>query len=108
MELRELKKLATQAYLDVWRAHHTGWCPPPADMRDKKWSATLRETWPDYTSVDVKTSGNSSPKYSELRTWCNEQPSSYWVNGGGNRWYFERRDIAALFKLTFGGAYYHD
>lgn len=104
MKLFEIRKLATQAYLDVLRTHHVGWCPPPTEMRDKKWSSVLRETWPEYTSVDVRTTGEQKPNYSEMRRWCDEQPTSYWVNGNSNRWYFERRDIAALFKLTFGGA----
>lgn len=103
LTLKEIRALATQAYMDVMQQHGLRWCPPPADMKDRKWSQTLRESWPHYTTIDV-IRGDKAPSYTEMRNWCNEKPSGYWVNGGGNRWYFERRDIAALFKLTFGGA----
>jgi hypothetical protein len=93
---------ATQAYLDVWRKHNVNFANPITKMRDKQWSEVLRAVWPDYTTVDVKKDNGLS--YSDKRRWCDEKPGGYWVNGGGDRWYFERRDIAALFKLTFGGA----
>jgi len=97
-EFQTAMKEATQAYLGVWRKHNVNFAAPVTQMKDRLWSEMLRAAWPDYTTVDTK--GGS---YSEMRKWCDGQSSSYWVNGGGNRWYFERRDIAALFKLTFGG-----
>jgi hypothetical protein len=95
---------ATQAYLNVWRDHKVGFSPPVTAMRDRAWSEMLRAAWPSYTSVDVRPRSLNGPNYAEMRRWCDQQPSGYWVNGGGDRWYFERRDIAAAFKLTFGGA----
>lgn len=97
-------KEALEAYRDVWRKHQVSFCPPVLPMKDRVWSEHLRAMWPDYSTVDVKTSGGNHPNYREMRVWCDNQKSGYWTNGGGNRWYFERRDIAALFKLTFGGA----
>lgn len=104
LSFQEINKLATQAYMDVWRQHRVGWSPPPGNMRDKKWSQMLYQMWPEYTPINVRTGTADSPNYREMRQWCDNQDTGYWVNGGGNRWYFERRDIAALFKLTFGGA----
>lgn len=99
-EFQTAMQEATQAYLSVWRKHNVNFASPVTQMRDKVWSEMLRAAWPDYTTVDTR-GGN----YSEMRRWCDGKTSSaYWVNGGGNRWYFERKDIAALFKLTFGGA----
>lgn len=98
------KAAATQAYIAEYRKHGVNFANPITQMRDRHWSEMLRAAWPEYTAVDVKNYGSNKPNYSEMRRWCNEQSSSYWVNGGGSRWYFERRDIAALFKLTFGGA----
>jgi hypothetical protein len=102
-DLKEIRNLAMKAYMGVLQEHQLSWCPPPTDMKDRKWSQVLRESWPEYTSIDVQR-GSNAPNYTEMRKWCDDKSCGYWVNGGGNRWYFERRDIAALFKLTFGGA----
>lgn len=106
-DYKEIHGLAIQAYMQVWRDNHLGFCPPPTQIRDKKWSEILRSLWPDFTTVDISTRGDKIPRPGEIRKWCEGKGSNFWVNGTGNRWYFERRDIAALFKLTFGGAY-HD
>jgi hypothetical protein len=107
MNISEVCRLANDAYMATLRQHHIGWCPPPGETGDKRWSKLLRAYWPDYTTVDVPTVGPNKPDYREMRNWCDSQPTNYWVNNGANRFYFERRDIAALFKLTFGGAQYH-
>lgn len=102
----ELRKKALQAYLDVWREHHIGFCSPPPGTGDKKWSKVLREIWPEYTSIrlDANTQSKTEANDSEKFKWCELQTTSnFWINGGRDIWYFERRDIAALFKLTFGG-----
>jgi hypothetical protein len=106
---KEVRNLALQAYLQVWRDHHVGFCPPPGQTRDKTWSRKLREMWPEYSRVKLGESNIADLRYSTMRTWCDGQPSSnYWVNGGGNIWYFERRAIAVMFKLTFGGVQFND
>lgn len=99
-DVDDIVKQATDAYLAVWRNHHSGWCPPPTDMKAKKWKQKLHQIWPEYTPVSIY---NSNTTYKEKRAWCDDKPGSYWANDNGNRWYFERRDMAALFKLTFGG-----
>lgn len=104
--LNDVRNLATQAYIQVWRDNHIGFIPPPGQCRDKKWSKVLRECWPDCTSIklDKSTPSNTGASDSEKFAWCQSQKASnFWVNGGRNVWYFERRDIAALFKLQFGG-----
>jgi len=74
-------------------------CSPIGNStRDKHWSKRLREAWPECTSVVVQ------DKVPDMMRWCNDQQGSFWHNGGGNKWYFENRDTALLFKLTFGGA----
>jgi hypothetical protein len=98
--IKDITKKATDAYLAVWREYHTGWCPPPTDMKAKKWKQTLHQIWPEYTPVTIN---KSSSTFKERRAWCDEKPGSYWANETGTRWYFERRDMAALFKLTFEG-----
>lgn len=103
-EFETARAAAVQAYIAEYRKHGVNFAAPVTQMKDRVWSEILRATWPDYQSVDVKTYGQNKPSFREMRDWCNGQPSAYWVNGGGSRWYFERRDIAALFKLTFGGA----
>lgn len=102
MTFKETREKAMAAYLAVWRESGIRWCPPPTEMRDKKWSAKLREAWPELTRVEIPTK-TVKDHFFEMKKWCNEHPSAFWTNGGGNIWYFERRDIAALFKLTFGG-----
>lgn len=95
---------ATLAYTIEYRKHGVNWAPPVTQMKDRVWSEMLRAAWPDYHSIEVQNYGQFKPKYTEMRRWCDEKSNcSYWANGGGNRWYFERKDIAALFKLTFGG-----
>lgn len=102
----EVSKMALEAYTQVWRDNHIGFCPPPGQLRDKKWSRFLREVWPECTTIrlDETTRSNVGVSHSDKMKWCKEQKlSNFWNNGGGNVWYFERRDIAALFKLQFGG-----
>ena len=106
MEVRDIFGKALDAYMQVWRDHHIGYCPAPQGLREKKWSRYLREVWPDCTVVNLDDTMRSSTKtpVSELKKWCNIQKrSNFWVNSYGNVWYFERKDIAALFKLQFGG-----
>ena len=104
-DFKTAQKLATQAYLEVWRAQGLKFCPPiGVNTRDKHWSRHLREAWPELTTVDVRVTGKDAPKLHDMMEWCKDQPSSFWHSGGGDRWYFERKDIAILFKLTFGGA----
>ena len=99
------KAAATKAYTEEYRKHGVNFASPVTSMKDRIWSEMLRAAWPDHASVEVKNYGSNKPNYTEMRRWCNEKSNcSYWTNGGGSRWYFERKDIAAMFKLTFGGA----
>lgn len=100
MTVREIQQQARQAYLMVLREHQMGWTPPPTEMRDKRWAMTLRETWPDCTTVYLT---SKAVKHHDLMAWCETQNSGFWCNTSGEAWHFERRDIAALFKLTYGG-----
>lgn len=81
-----------------------GHTPPPFTMRDKDWSYQLRLMWPDATRIVIDRDDDNAPEYREMTKWCREQPGGWWVNNGGNVWYFEKSDIAMMFKLTFGGA----
>lgn len=101
MTLAEIQKLAIQAYLKVLREHPTGWTPPPTDMRDKKWSRILRDVWPECSTVYLT---KANTQHSNRHKWCEEHAGNYWASGNGEAWHFERRDIAALFKLTYGGS----
>jgi hypothetical protein len=106
MEVRDIHREALDAYMQVWRDNHIGHCPSPTGLREKKWSRYLREIWPECTVVNLDDTMKSSTKtpVTELKEWCNTQKrSNFWVNTYGNVWYFERKDIAALFKLQFGG-----
>jgi hypothetical protein len=102
MEIKEIRTLARQAYLAVLQENQVGWCPPPTTMRDKNWSRFLRETWPDNATVYLK--HNESVSFATLTNWCKDKQCGFWANANGTAWYFERRDIAALFKLTYGGS----
>ena len=102
-DFKTAQSLATQAYLKVWREQGLKFCPPiGANTKDKHWSRHLREAWPELTTVDIREPSTSL--FTEMKRWANEKPSSFWHTSGGNRWYFEQKDIAVLFKLTFGGA----
>lgn len=102
-DFKTAQSLATQAYLKVWREQGLKFCPPIGqNTRDKHWSRHLREAWPELTTVDLREP--NSTLMTEMKAWCEERAGSYWHSGGGNRWYFEKKDIAVLFKLTFGGA----
>ena len=106
MEVREIHSKALDAYMQVWRDNHVGYVPAPAGLREKKWSRILREIWPQCTVVNLDDTMKSSTQtpIQELKKWCETQGrSNFWVNTYGNVWYFERKDIAALFKLHFGG-----
>lgn len=104
-DLATAQAAATQAYIAEYRKHGVVWAPPITPMKDRIWSEILRSAWPEYTSVEIKNYGSTKPSHSEMMRWCKGQTScSFWTNGGGSRWYFERKDIAAMFKLTFGGA----
>ena len=97
------QSLATQAYIKVWREQGLLFCPPVGiSTRDKHWSKRLREAWPELTTVEIKEP--STIGLSNMKSWCEDKGSSYWHTGNASRWYFEKRDIAVLFKLTFGGA----
>jgi hypothetical protein len=89
-----------QAYLK-WRSEQGHaedlYCPPPPGVeRGKIWSRQLRRMWPNHGRVFV-TGGTA-----RAHQWCKEHGSHYW-DVGGNVWYFRERDVAVLFKLTFGG-----
>lgn len=100
-DFKTAQSLATQAYIRVWREQGLLFCPPVGvSTRDKHWSKRLREAWPELTTADVGASNNLS----EMKEWCMDKGSSFWHNGNGSLWYFEKKDIAVLFKLTFGGA----
>lgn len=99
------RSAAILAYTAEYRKHNINFVPPLSPTRDRVWSEVLRAAWPDQASVEIKNYGDNKANYGEMRRWCEEKSNcSYWTNGGGSRWYFERKDIAALFKLTFGGA----
>ena len=102
MEIKEIRTQARQAYLAVLQEHQVGWCAPPTEMRDKNWSRFLRETWPDCATVYLKHTG--VVKVSDMMKWCKDKNCGFWANANNTAWYFERRDIAALFKLTYGGS----
>lgn len=105
-DFKETYKEALNAYMQVWRDRHIGYVPAPPGLREKRWSKFLREVWPDCTVVNLDDSMRSSTQtpVDELRGWCETQSrSNFWVNTYNNVWYFERKDIAALFKLQFGG-----
>ena len=98
MDFNKAQSIATQAYIAAWRECGLKFCPPVGvSTRDKHWSKRLREAWPDCTVVSVKA------QVPEMKNWCNEQHGSFWHSGGGDKWYFENRDTALLFKLTYGG-----
>jgi hypothetical protein len=102
-DFKTAQSLATQAYIKVWREQGLLFCPPVGiSTRDKHWSKRLREAWPEMTTVDIKPTDGFA--ISQMKTWCMDKGSSFWHNGNGSRWYFEKPDIAVLFKLTFGGA----
>lgn len=100
MNLVDIRKLAQQAYLKVLTDNQASWSPPPVEMRDKRWATILRETWPDHATVYLTASPSNR---SDKIRWCKEQGCGFWANANQTAWYFERRDIAALFKLTYGG-----
>jgi hypothetical protein len=102
MEIKEIRTLARRAYLSVLQEHQVGWCSPPTEMRDRNWSRFLRETWPDCATVYLEQKG--SVNLTALQNWCKDKECGYWSNANGTAWYFERRAIAVLFKLTFGGS----
>ena len=97
---REITARAQAAYLAVLREAPSGWTPPPTTMKDKSWGRVLRETWPEHETVYLS---NPGKRMAEMRSWCDEKPSSSWCSANGNAWYFETRSIAVLFKLSFGG-----
>lgn len=102
-DFKTAQSLATQAYIEVWRQQGLRFCPPiGVNTRDKHWSKRLREAWPEMTTVDIREP--STVALSGMKTWADGQASSFWYTGNGARWYFEKKDIAVLFKLTFGGA----
>lgn len=89
-----------QAYLkwrrDEGKAEDLSCPPPPGIEREKVWSRQLRRMWPNYGRVVLK-------RYqAEVRQWIADNAGYHW-NGNGNIWYFQDRDTAVLFKLTFGG-----
>lgn len=102
MDIKEIRTQARQAYLAVLQEHQVGWCSPPTEMRDKNWSRFLRETWPDCATVYLKHKG--AVNITGLMNWCKDKDCGFWSNANHTAWYFERRDIAALFKLTYGGS----
>lgn len=102
MDIKEIRTQARQAYLAVLQEHQVGWCAPPTEMRDKNWSRFLRETWPDCATVYLK--HTVVVKVSDMMNWCKDKNCGFWANANNTAWYFERRDIAALFKLTYGGS----
>lgn len=102
MSFKDTHEKALKAYLDVWSQGDIGWSPPPSDMLDKKWSRILRSAWLDFTRIEVSPE-TAKNQFFEMRLWCEKQSSGHWCNGAGNIWFFEKKDIAVLFKLTFGG-----
>ena len=101
MDIKDIRTKARQAYLAVLQEHQVGWVSPPTEMRDRNWSRFLRETWPDCATVYLKHKG--SVNVTALMNWCKDKNCGFWANANHTAWYFERRDIAALFKLTYGG-----
>ena len=100
MNFNEAQDIATQAYIKAWRECGMKFCPPVGNSsRDKHWSRRLREAWPDFTTVTIRSSINLH----DCMEWCKTNAGSFWHNGSANKWYFENRDTALLFKLSFGG-----
>jgi hypothetical protein len=100
MNFTQAQSIATQAYIKAWRECGLKFCPPVGvSTRDKHWSRRLREAWPNMTTVTLSGKGDLA----EMKRWCNEHEGSFWHSSGNDKWYFEDRDTAVLFKLTFGG-----
>ena len=101
MNFNEAQAFATSAYIKAWQECGMKFCPPVGiSTRDKHWSRRLREAWPNFTTVTIRSSDNPTD---DRKKWCKEQAGSFWHSSSGDKWYFENRDTALLFKLTFGG-----
>jgi hypothetical protein len=96
-------KRAREAYMNILfepiKEGESYFCPPPTEMKDKKWSQILRSYWPDYTSIKLETKATDN----ERVKWCQENTKFYWTAGCRTVWYFSRRVDAIAFKLRFGG-----